>query len=78
MTIKHRIDTNEYHSWTLLASRFRIDAVKADVFSLGVSLHELIFDCTPFVDEREAASHDPVTLRVSVQSLRKLSDSNRH
>ena len=74
-------------SHTSIACCFRIDPVKADVFSLGVVLHRLIFQSLPFVDERDAASDEAVQLKVSTQSLpsglhvpvqsfRKLSGSN--
>ena len=58
----------------LIVSRFyAIDAaVSANVFSLGVALHKLIFRrCRPFVDDRDDAVSDdePVELRVTVQSL---------
>ena len=86
-TIRVQISTYEHLS-DVNCFCFRIDPVKADVFSLGAVLHTLIFRRLPFADDLEATSDAPIGLkvtmktlpnghRVPVQSLRKLSGSNQ-
>ena len=48
------------------------------MFSLGIVLHKMLFQRSPFVDDDDAASDEAVKLHVTVQSLRKLSESNQH
>ena len=52
---------------------FRIDPVKADVFSLGVVFHRVILRRLPFINDDEAMSYEPVNLCATGISKSKLS-----